>query len=195
MLRILRAVFWGTKERATSSSFMTVIHVIYTYTFHAMTFLVPLVTHEAICLHGKGYMKRDRDFFLRFTHPSKQVKGRTHHCWMAAYTSALSCFILQHPPTSSPCSSSGQTWYEAARSAQGADEPLQNPLMFPQLRAAKGQLCPCISTGAGWCSAGAHGWEWGQKYRSRDLASTEAVRATPWWVREYMPSPAWARQN
>ena len=37
--------------------------VVHNHTFHTMTFLVPLVPHEAICLHGEGCMERESDCF------------------------------------------------------------------------------------------------------------------------------------
>lgn len=73
------------------------------------------------------------------------LNGCLHQCSVLFYFTA--------PLTSFPCCSNGQMWHEAAWSAQGADEPFQKPLMLPQLRAARGQLCPCHSTGGVGCPA------------------------------------------
>lgn len=43
---------------------MAVIHVMCTYTFNVMPFLVPAVIREAPCLHCKGWMERDSDVSL-----------------------------------------------------------------------------------------------------------------------------------
>lgn len=63
------------------------------------------------------------------------AKGCLHQCTLASRSSS---------PGLLPMQQQDQTWLKAAWTAQGADEPQ----MLPQLRAARGQLCPSQRAGA-----------------------------------------------
>lgn len=150
---------------------MRMIHVIYTYTFHIMTFLVPLVTHEAICLCCKGYMERTSDFFfLQLTQPSKQVKGRMYHYWMAACTSAVSCSILQLPWPPSLAAAMVRCGMRLLGALRGQMSHSKNRWCSPSLELQEASCAPATALGGWDAQPGPRGWVWGQKYGSRDLA-------------------------
>lgn len=55
MLQITRGcVLWNKREGNLLIFYDSDTCYIYTYTFQIVTFLVPLLTHEVICLHGEG---------------------------------------------------------------------------------------------------------------------------------------------